>query len=200
MLMDNELKQIVEALLLVSDVPLSITKIQELLDEGTKPGKDEIKEVLASIDEDCEQRGIELQRIGTGYRFHSKAKYARWISRLTATRPLKMSRALLETLAIIAYQQPVTRGDIEHIRGVSVSTDIMHRLLEREWIKQVGVREVPGRPALFGTTPEFLSYFNLASLKELPTLMAERSLDDIAEGLEHPMQGETPTPLDKEDS
>jgi segregation and condensation protein B len=188
--MNSELKNIIEAVLMVSDTPLSVAKIQSVFDKETVPDAEEIKSAITALQEDCESRAIELRKIGSGFRFQTRIEYADWIRKLQAGRPPRMSRALLETLAIIAYRQPVTRGDIEEIRGVSVSSEILQRLLEREWVKQVGVRDTPGRPALFGTTPEFLSYFNLRSTSELPPLMDQRELGDIARGLSTPLPPE----------
>ena len=182
--MNNELKNIIEALLMVSDVPVGVSKIQGLFEEGSAPEAAEIKEAIEALNKDCEPRSIEVKKIGSGYRFQTKSQYAEWIRKLQAGRPPKLSRAQLETLAIIAYRQPVSRGDIEEIRGVAVSGEIMQRLMEREWIKQVGVRDVPGRPGLFGTTPEFLSYFSLESLGELPPLMEQRDFGDIARDMD----------------
>lgn len=182
--MSNQLKNIVEALLLVSDVPVGISKIQGLFEKGTEPEAKEIKEAISQLQVDCEERSIEVKKIGSGYRMQTRPQYAEWIRKLQAGRPPKLSRAQLETLAIIAYRQPVTRGDIEEIRGVSVSAEIMQRLSERDWIKQIGVRDVPGRPAIFGTTPEFLSYFNLESLSDLPSLMEQREFGDIARDMD----------------
>ena len=178
--MSAELKNIVEAVLMVSDSPLSVARIQGLFEDGAQPSADEVKEALRRLQQECEARGVELRKIGNGYRYQSRHQYAHWIGKLHATRPPRLSRALLETLAIIAYRQPVTRGDIEIIRGVGVTTEIMRRLLEREWVKEVGVRDIPGHPALFATTPEFLSYFDLESLKDLPPLPEERPLGEIA--------------------
>ncbi len=126
---------------------------------------------------------MELKKIGSGYRFQSRERYAPWLRRLNEGRPPRFSRAQLETLSIIAYRQPVTRGDIEEIRGVSVSPDIIRALLERGWIREVGHRDVPGKPALIATTQEFLAYFNLTSLRELPELSAKREISEIAEEL-----------------
>jgi segregation and condensation protein B len=194
--MNSELKNIIEAVLMVSDTPLSVAKIQSVFDKETVPDAEEIKSAITALQEDCESRAIELRKIGSGFRFQTRIEYADWIRKLQAGRPPRMSRALLETLAIIAYRQPVTRGDIEEIRGVSVSSEILQRLLEREWVKQVGVRDTPGRPALFGTTPEFLSYFNLRSISELPPLMDQRELWDIARGLSTPLPPEVLTALE----
>jgi len=188
--MSNELKNIVEAILMVSDTPLSVAKIQGVFDKDLAPDADEVRAAIAELQKDCESRAIDLRKIGSGYRFQTRIEYAQWVRKLQAGRPPKMSRALLETLAIIAYRQPVTRGDIEEIRGVSVSPEILQRLLEREWVKQVGVRDTPGRPALFGTTPEFLSYFDLQSISELPPLMDQRELGEIARDLESPLPPE----------
>ncbi|NKB65411.1 MAG: SMC-Scp complex subunit ScpB [Gammaproteobacteria bacterium] len=195
--MNDELKNILEAVLLVSDAPVSIAKLQGLFEDDVQPPVEEIKAAILSLQEDCEKRGVELRKIGNGYRYQNKVKYADWVRKLYSIRPPKLSRALLEILAIIAYRQPVTRGDIEEIRGVSVSADIIQKLQEREWIKQIGVRDLPGRPALFGTTVEFLSYFNLESLKELPSLMQERELGTIARELETPLPPEVLEALEK---
>ncbi len=188
--MSQELKNIIEAVLLVADSPVKVKRIQGLFDEVECPEVEQIKEALTEIETDYQDRGIELRKIGSGYRFQTRDKYSTWIRKLHAVRPPRMSRALLETLAVIAYRQPVTRGDIEEVRGVSVSTEIMQKLQEREWIKSVGVREVPGRPALFGTTADFLSYFDLESLKDLPDLMAARDFSDIAGEMETPVPAE----------
>ena len=178
--MSDELQNIVESVLLASETPLTVGRIQGLFEEDARPSADEIKQAIEQLKQACEGRGVELCQIGGGYRYQTRRKYAHWIGKLHATRPPKLSRALLETLAIIAYRQPVTRGDIENIRGVAVSTEIMRRLLEREWIKEVGVRDLPGHPALFATTPEFLSHFALDSLADLPPLQQQRELDEIA--------------------
>lgn len=188
--MSGDLKNIIEAILMVSDSPLSVAKIQGVFDDNAAPEADEIIAAIGELQEECDGRAIELQKIASGYRYQTKIKYADWIRKLQAGRPPRMSRALLETLAIIAYRQPVSRGDIEEIRGVTVTPEIMQRLLERDWVKQVGVRDTPGRPALFGTTPEFLSYFNLISLSDLPPLMDQRDLSEIAQDLEKPLPSE----------
>ncbi len=188
--MSDDLKNIVEAVLLASDSPVGVARIQGLFDDETKPEASRIHEALAALEADYVERGVELKKIGGGYRFQTQEKYAEYLRKLHAVRPPRLSRALLETLAIIAYRQPVSRGDIEEVRGVAVSADIMQRLQERGWIKEVGVRDVPGRPALFGTTPEFLSYFNLSSLKDLPDLAEQRDLMDIAGEMETPLPEE----------
>jgi len=157
--------------------------LTSLFPEDGCPTTDEINQALQELQSDYEGRGIELVQVGKGYRFQSRQQYAEWIGRLSEERPARYSRALLETLAIIAYRQPVTRGDIEEIRGVSVSSDIIQKLSEREWVREVGHRDVPGRPALFGTTPAFLEHFGLKSLSELPPLSELRDLDEIGREL-----------------
>ncbi len=194
--MNQELKKIVEALLMVSDTPLSISKIQAVFGEEATPRKEDIKEVIQHLEQECENRAVELQKIDNGYRYQTKSSYAVWIRKLQIGRPPRLSRAQLETLSIIAYRQPVTRGDIEEIRGVSVSPEIIQRLLEREWIKQVGTRDVPGRPALFATTPAFLAYFNLKSLENLPPLMEQRDFVDIARDIDSPLPADLQLALD----
>ena len=187
-----ELKNIIEAALLVAGEPLTIDKMLSLFPEDSRPTREEVHAVVDVLREECEPRGIELKQIDRGYRFQTREKYAPWIARLSEERPLKYSRALLETLAIIAYRQPVTRGEIEDIRGVAVSSDIMKTLLGREWIKQVGVRDVPGKPALYGTTRGFLEHFNLSSLDALPPLAELRDINKIAAelNLQLPMDAE----------
>lgn len=186
-IVSDDLKNIIEAVLLASDSPVNVSRIQGLFDKNVRPEAAQIHQAIEALQVECENRGVELKKIGSGYRYQTREKYAQYLRKLHQAKPPRMSRALLETLAIIAYRQPVTRGDIEEVRGVSVSPEIMQRLIEREWVKQIGVRDVPGRPALFGTTPEFLSYFNLASLKDLPDLMEERSLGEIAGEMETPL-------------
>lgn len=180
---NSELKNILEAALLVAGQVLSVKKMMNLFPEDTRPTADEIHEALQQLQADYADRGIELVQAGKGFRFQSRQQYADWVGRLSEERPARYSRALLETLAIIAYRQPVTRGDIEEIRGVSVSSDIIQKLSEREWVREVGHRDVPGRPALFGTTPGFLEHFGLKSLSELPPLSELRDLDEIGREL-----------------
>lgn len=163
---------IVEAFLFASHYPLSIKAIQQLFNEYERP---ELKDIETAIDElivQYENRPLELKKVASGYRFQIRTELSPYLGQLFEEKPAKYSRALLETLAIIAYRQPVTRGDIEDIRGVSVSSSIIQTLLEREWIKIVGQKAVPGRPNLYGTTKEFLNYFNLESLTDLPSLAA----------------------------
>ena len=188
---DSELQNIIEAALYAADEPLGIRKIMSLFPEDAQPSKVDIQNVILSLQEQCEYRGVELLRIGKGWRFQSKEKYSSWLRRLSGTKSPRYSRALLETLSIIAYRQPVTRGDIEEIRGVAVSSDTIRTLEERDWVAQIGHRDVPGRPALFGTTQGFLEYFSMSSLRELPELMDKRDLSEVAKdmNLTLPMDG-----------
>lgn len=179
---NNQVKNILEAAIMVADEPLTIDRMLSLFNEdaGDPPERQQIKDALASLEEDYADRGIELKQVATGYRLQAKSDVAKWVNRLWTERPPRYTRALLETLAIIAYRQPITRGEIESIRGVSVSSNVIKTLLEREWVKVAGHRDVPGRPAVFASTKHFLDYFNLKSLSELPTLAELRDLDAIA--------------------
>jgi segregation and condensation protein B len=190
----SELKNIIEAALLVAGQPLTLDKLLSLFPEDSRPGRDEVRAALKQLEADYEQRGIELRQIDQGFRFQSREKYAEWIARLSEERPVRYSRALLETLAIIAYRQPVTRGEIEDIRGVAVSSEIIKTLVGRDWVRQVGTRDVPGRPALYGTTRGFLEHFNLKGLDALPPLVELRDIDRIAAELNMslPMDNTTP--------
>tara|TARA_B100000029_G_scaffold493844_1_gene556823 strand:+ start:27 stop:746 length:720 start_codon:yes stop_codon:yes gene_type:complete len=184
MLTVEKIKHIVEAALLASDEPLSVDQVCKLFrsDEiEEENARSIIREVLQTIEKECEDRGYELVRVSSGYRFQIPQDLSVWISRLWEQKPPRYTRALLETLSLIAYQQPVTRGDIEQVRGVSVSTNIVRTLLERGWIREVGHREVPGRPVLYATTKSFLDYFNLKSLSELPPLSEIRELVEAGE-------------------
>jgi segregation and condensation protein B len=181
---EDKLKQIVEAALLAAGRPLSLDQLLALFEEPEQPEKPQLREVLESLMADYQDRGIEVTEVGNGFRIQVRAGLSPWISRLWTERPPKYSRALLETLALIAYRQPITRGEIEDIRGVAVSSNIIKTLSEREWVRVVGHRDVPGKPALYATTREFLDYFNLRSLSELPTLAEIRDLDSINRELE----------------
>jgi len=180
----EKLKQIVEAALLAAGRPLSLEQLQTLFEERERPDRKVLRETLESLMQDYPGRGIEVVEVGSGFRIQVRAEFSPWVSRLWAERAPKYSRALLETLALIAYRQPITRGEIEDIRGVSVSSNIIKSLTEREWVRVVGHRDVPGKPALYATTKEFLDYFNLKSLNELPTLAEIRDLDSINRELE----------------
>jgi segregation and condensation protein B len=185
------LKQIIEAVLFAADEPLNLNRLMSLFPEESVPERDMIKQAIARIQEECADRSIELKEVGSGYRFQVKQDYAQWASKLWEERPARYSRATLETLALIAYRQPITRGEIEEVRGVSVSSQIIKSLMEREWIKIVGHRDVPGKPALYATSREFLDYFNLKSLDELPSLAELRDIDAINAELELTMPTET---------
>jgi len=175
----DKLKQILDAALLAADEPLTVERMAKLFTHGeldSAEGREQIRETLKQLEIDAQGRGYELKRVASGYRYQVRQELAEWVSRLWEEKPPRYTRALLETLALVAYKQPVTRGDIEQVRGVSVSQNIMRTLLERGWIRVVGQREVPGRPAMYGTTRAFLDYFNLKSLDQLPPLAEIRSL------------------------
>lgn len=178
------LKKFVEAALLANDHPLSIEQIRHLFEEQERPTANEIREALNLISTECEDRGIELAEVASGFRFQIKIQFSPRLGKLWEERPPRYSRALLETLALIAYRQPITRAEIEDIRGVVVSSHIIKILLEREWIRVVGHRDVPGKPGLYATTKQFLDYFNMKSLAELPTLTEIKNLDLLADQLE----------------
>lgn len=188
--MDSSLlKKIIEGALMAANGPLSAIDLEKLFVESQqRPSRDEIRKALVVLQEDCAERGIELKEVASGYRYQVRSELGEWVSRLWEERPQKYSRALLETLALVAYRQPITRGEIEEVRGVAVSTNIMKTLLEREWVRIVGHKDLPGRPAMYGTTREFLNYFNLKTLDELPTLAELRDLDKLHPELElgHP--------------
>ncbi len=173
-----DIKHIVEAILFAAHRPMSVKQIQQVFPELEQPELTEIQTAIDAIIDDYRPHPIELKLIASGYRFQVKAELSPWVARLFEEKPPKYSRALMETLAIIAYRQPVTRGDIEDIRGVSVSSSIIQTLLEREWIKVIGQKPVPGRPSLYGTSKQFLDYFNLSTLTELPTLEEIHSLNE----------------------
>jgi len=177
----KKIKNIVEAALMISTQPLSIKRLMNLFEEDKtlQPNRDNIKKAIIDLQKDFEGRGVNLVEVASGFRFQADDEYADWINHLFDERPPRYSRALLETLSIIAYRQPVTRGEIEDIRGVSVSGTITKTLLEREWIKVVGHRDVPGRPELLATTKSFLDYFNLKKLSDLPPLEDIKDFDSI---------------------
>ena len=175
----SQLVQILEGALLAAGKPLSVSQLSELFEEQERPEKDAIRAALAEIGERCEDRGFELRETASGFRFQVRQHLSPWVGRLWQERPQKYSRALLETLALIAYRQPITRGEIEEIRGVAVSSNIIKTLHEREWIRVVGHRDVPGRPAMYATTRQFLDYFNLKNLDQLPALAEIRDLDTL---------------------
>ena len=176
--MERKLSEILEALLLSASRPISIDDILKVF-EDPKPSKDEIRKALNQIDQDCLSRGIELKKIASGYRLQVKQSLSQYIAKLWEEKPQKFSKATLETLSLIAYKQPITRGEIEAIRGVAVGTQLIRGLMERGWVKIVGQRDVPGRPSLYSTTKEFLDYFGLQHLRELPELPSLPNLTSI---------------------
>ena len=178
------LRQILEAAIMVSDKPMDVSHLEKLFDEKERPHRDEIRAALDEITTDCRDKGFELVKVSSGYRFQTKQSLSAWVSRVWEEKPKKFSRAMLETLALIAYRQPTTRGDIESVRGVSVSSDIIRVLDERGWIRVVGHRDVPGKPELLATTKEFLDYFNLKSLDQLPSLAEIKDFTDVDPALE----------------
>jgi segregation and condensation protein B len=177
--MENKLIQIIEAALLSASRPLTIEEIQKLFSNDQIPSKEEIKESLNEIDDLCKNRGVELKKVSSGYRMQVKQSLSGYIAKLWEEKPQRYSKATLETLALIAYRQPITRGEIEEIRGVSVGTQLIRGILERGWVKIVGQRDVPGRPSLYATTKEFLDYFGLQHLRELPDLPDLPDVDSL---------------------
>ena len=176
-------KRIFEGALMAAERPLQRRDLTALFDDLEKPADDLIDQALLDLDSDCEERGYELKRVSSGYRYQVKQDLSRWVNKLWQERAPRYSRALLETMSLVAYRQPITRGEIEQIRGVAVSTQIIKTLLEREWIKSVGYRDAPGRPAIYATTRQFLDYFNLKSLDQLPPLAEIRDLNTISREL-----------------
>lgn len=197
MMDEDRVQRIVEAALLAADGPLTVADVTSLFQEGELDSENpssQIRGVLKKLETDAVGRGVELKRVASGYRFQVRQELSQWVSRLWDEKPPRYTRALLETLALIAYKQPVTRGDIEQVRGVSVSQNIMRTLLERDWIRAVGQREVPGRPSLYATTRGFLDYFNLRSLDELPPLAEIREL--LEPQVEEAVAAGAPDPAD----
>jgi len=175
----NQIKRIVEAALLAAAQPLSLAQLSALFGDNEAVSHEELARALEELGADCAERGVELNEVASGFRYQVRQDVHPWVARLWTERQTKYSRALLETLALIAYRQPITRGEIEQIRGVAVSTNIVKTLEEREWVRVVGYRDVPGKPALFGTTKNFLDYFNLKSLDELPPMAEIREIEDF---------------------
>lgn len=181
----SRLKNILEAILLAADRTLTVIHLESLFElDEERPTRDEIRQALHEMADDYATRGYELKQVASGFRLQVRQEYATWVGRLWEERPARYTRALLETMALIAYRQPITRGEIEEVRGVSVSSNIIKTLLERDWIKVLGHKDVPGKPTLYGTTKEFLDYFNLKTLDQLPTLSEIKDLDSIHPELE----------------
>ncbi len=175
----DQINRIVEAALMAAAQPLTVVQLAALFGEEEQPLPGAIETALQQLAQGCEGRGVELVEVASGFRYQVRQEVHSWVARLWTERQTRYSRALLETLALIAYRQPITRGEIEQIRGVAVSTNIIRTLEEREWIRVVGYRDVPGKPALLGTTRMFLDYFNLRSLDQLPALAEIRDLEDL---------------------
>ena len=184
---DAEVKRVVEASLMAADVALSVDRLMQLFEPDTeKPTREQVKKAIAALQQECEGKGVELRKVASGWRYQTRTDVQPWVARLWQEKPPRYSRALLETLSLIVYRQPITRGEIEEVRGVSVSSSIVKTLLEREWVRVVGHKEVPGRPALYGSTRQFLDYFNLKSLDDLPSLAELKDLDLVHPELDLP--------------
>ncbi|WP_439879284.1 SMC-Scp complex subunit ScpB [Pseudomonas prosekii] len=173
----RELAPLLEAFLLASGKPQSLERLFELFEEGERPEPPVFKKALTILAKSCDGRAFELKEVASGYRLQIREKFSPWVGRLWEERPQRYSRAMLETMALIAYRQPITRGEIEDVRGVAVNSDIVKKLLEREWIRIVGYRDVPGKPAMFATTKGFLDHFNLKNLDDLPPLAELREME-----------------------
>lgn len=187
------IKRIVEGALMAAGKSLDLNHLERLFEDGERPPKDQLRAALEEIDVDCRGRGFELKQTASGYRFQVHQDLSTWVNRLWDEKPKRYSRAMLETLSLIAYRQPLTRGDIELVRGVAVSSEIIKTLQEREWVRVVGYRDVPGKPALFATTKQFLDYFNLKSLDDLPALGEIKDLTDLDPALELSLAQVAPT-------
>jgi len=195
---ETGLVQILEGALLAAGRPLTVAQLAALFDERERPDNNAIREALAEVAARCEDRGFELREVASGFRFQVRQNLSPWVARLWSERPQRYSRALLETLSLIAYRQPITRGEIEEVRGVAVSSNIVRTLHEREWIRVVGHRDVPGRPAMYATTRQFLDYFNLKSLDQLPALAEIEDLDSLNVELGFSEPGAAPDAPDAE--
>jgi segregation and condensation protein B len=187
---DNYLKNVIEAALLAAARPVTVSELQQIFDEQSRPNTKEMRAILETLTADYEGRGVTIKETANGFRFQVRNEFAPEVSRLWPDRPKKYSRALLETLALIAYRQPITRAEIENVRGVSVNPEIVKTLMERNWVRVVGHRDVPGHPELLGTTSEFLDYFSLKSIEDLPPLAELKSLSDLNLQLPLPVAGD----------
>ena len=194
--MEHKISQVVEAVLLSSSRPIDVQEIERVFPEDEKPTREEIRQALQEIEEQCKDRGVELKKVSSGYRLQVRQSLSSYVAKLWEERPQRFSKATLETLALIAYRQPITRGEIEEIRGVTIGTQLMRGLMERGWVKIVGQRDVPGRPSLYSTTKEFLDYFGLQHLRELPELPALPDLQSL--DMELPLEADNSS-TDKEE-
>lgn len=189
----EKIRMIAEAALLAADKPLSLDEIRNVFAEDERPARKVMEHVMLLLEKACSGHGFELVKVASGFRLQVREEFTPWVSRLFEEKPQKYSRALLETLALIAYRQPITRGEIEEVRGVAVSSNIIRTLVEREWVRIVGHRDVPGRPAMYATTRKFLDYFNLSGLDQLPPLSEIRDLEEIGREIEKNIQSSAQT-------
>ena len=187
---DAYFKNVIEAALLAAGRPVPVSELQQIFDEHSRPSPKELRAILETLSADYEGRGVAIKETANGFRFQVRTEFAHEVSRLWPDRPKKYSRAMLETLALIAYRQPITRAEIEHVRGVAVNPEIVKTLMERNWVRVVGHRDVPGHPELLGTTAEFLDYFSLKSIEDLPPLAELKSLSDLNLQLPLPVEGQ----------
>jgi segregation and condensation protein B len=194
--MEHKLSQVIEAVLLSASRPIDVQEIERVFPEDEKPTREEIRQALQEIEEQCKDRGVELKKVSSGYRLQVRQSLSSYVAKLWEERPQRFSKATLETLALIAYRQPITRGEIEEIRGVTIGTQLMRGLMERGWVKIVGQRDVPGRPSLYSTTKEFLDYFGLQHLRELPELPELPDLQSL--DMELPLEADNSS-TDKEE-
>ena len=194
--MEQKISQVIEAVLLSASRPIDVQEIERVFPEDEKPTREEIRQALQEIEEQCKDRGVELKKVSSGYRLQIRQSLSTYVAKLWEERPQRFSKATLETLALIAYRQPITRGEIEEIRGVTIGTQLMRGLMERGWVKIVGQRDVPGRPSLYSTTKEFLDYFGLQHLRELPELPELPDLQSL--DMELPLEADNSS-TDKEE-
>ena len=194
--MEHKISQVIEAVLLSASRPIDVQEMKRVFPEDEKPTREEIQQELQEIEEQCKDRGVELKKVSSGYRLQVRQSLSSYVAKLWEERPQRFSKATLETLALIAYRQPITRGEIEEIRGVTIGTQLMRGLMERGWVKIVGQRDVPGRPSLYSTTKEFLDYFGLQHLRELPELPELPDLQSL--DMELPLEADNSS-TDKEE-
>jgi segregation and condensation protein B len=194
--MEHKISQVIEAVLLSASTPIDVQEIKRVFPEDERPTREEIRQALQEIEEQCKDRGVELKKVSSGYRLQVRQSLSSYVAKLWEERPQRFSKATLETLALIAYRQPITRGEIEEIRGVTIGTQLMRGLMERGWVKIVGQRDVPGRPSLYSTTKEFLDYFGLQHLRELPELPELPDLQSL--DMELPLEADNSS-TDKEE-